>query len=305
MRVFLYHKSDSSQTIVRRWSDGRGAILPRLFLFNNCLTIVSPSSLIFDICSVISKAKIKLLHSLKQAKYRKLHSAFIAEGSINVCDFLKGPLTVREVYGTGEWIEKHRDLLQRIPAEVVNAVELGKISALKNPSEVVALVEKPVYQLPDPGKIQQYILALDDLRDPGNLGTIIRTADWFGIQDIICSEETVGAFNPKVVQATMGSLARVRVHHISLMEYFGTKPADLKIFGATLGGSPIASASKPGKGILLIGSEAHGISEALYPLIDEQIRIPSAAAGSGAESLNAAVAAALVCYEFMRDKKHS
>ena len=249
---------------------------------------------------MISKAKIKLLQSLKQPKYRKLHGAFIAEGSINVCDFLKGPLNVREVYGTGDWIEKHRDLLQRIPAEVVNAAELGKISALKNPSEVVALVEKPVHQLPDTGKIHKYVLALDDLHDPGNLGTIIRTADWFGIQDIICSEETVDAFNPKVVQATMGSLARVRIHYTSLTEYFGKKPADLKVFGATLGGAPIASASKPGKGILLIGSEAHGISEALYPFIDEQIRIPSAA-GSGAESLNAAVATALVCYEFMRD----
>lgn len=248
---------------------------------------------------MISKAKIKLMHSLKQAKYRKLHGAFIAEGSINVSDFLKGPLTVREVYGTAEWIEKHRDLLQHTSAEVVTAGELGKISTLKNPSEVVALVEKPVYQLPDAGKIQQYILALDDLRDPGNLGTIIRTADWFGIQDIVCSEETVDAFNPKVVQATMGSLARVRVHYTSLAEYFGSKPDNLKVFGATLGGAPIAAASKPGKGILLIGSEAHGISEALYPLIDEQIRIPSAA-GSGAESLNAAVATALVCYEFVK-----
>jgi TrmH family RNA methyltransferase len=140
---------------------------------------------------------------------------------------------------------------------------------------------------------------LDDLRDPGNLGTIIRTADWFGIQDIFCSEETVDAFNPKVVQATMGSLARVRVHYTSLTEYFGQKPADLKIFGATLSGEPIASVSKPGKGILLIGSEAHGISQVLYPFIEKQIRIPSAA-GSGAESLNAAVATALVCYEFTR-----
>lgn len=247
---------------------------------------------------MISKAKIKLLQSLKQPKYRKLQRAFIAEGSINVCDFLTGPLTVREVYGTREWIEKHKDLLQHTPAEVVNNAELVKISALKNPSEVVALVEKPNYPLPDSENIQQYVLALDDLRDPGNLGTIIRTADWFGIQDIICSEETVDAFNPKVVQATMGSLARTRVHYTSLAEYFSKKTADLKVFGATLGGEPIAMASKPGKGILLIGSEAHGISEALYPFIDEQIRIPSAA-GSGAESLNAAVAAALVCYQFI------
>lgn len=252
---------------------------------------------------MISKAKIKLLQSLKQPKFRKLHQAFIAEGSINVCDFLKGPLTVQEIYGSRDWLEQHRDLLHDAHAEIVSDAELGKISALKHHSEVVALVGKPVYHLPDAKNIRQYVLALDDLRDPGNLGTIIRTADWFGIQDIICSEETVDAFNPKVVQATMGSLARVQVHYTSLADFFRKKPADLKVFGATLEGKSIGSSAKPGKGILLIGSEAHGISDALYPFIDEKIHIPSAS-GSGAESLNAAVAAALVCYAFMQ-KNHS
>lgn len=248
---------------------------------------------------MISKAKIKFLQSLRQNKFRKEHNAFIAEGSINVCDFLKGPLQVKEIYGRRSWLEEHKYLVQGVPAEVVTETELGKISALKNPSEVVAVVEKPEYKLPDPNHIRNYILALDNLRDPGNMGTIIRTADWFGIHDIICSKETVDSFNPKVVQATMGSLARVRVHHISLTDFFIKKPEDLKVFGATLTGNPIDSASKPGKGILLIGSEAHGISEVLYPFIDEQIRIPSAK-DSGAESLNAAVATALVCYEFTR-----
>ncbi len=248
---------------------------------------------------MISKAKIKLLQSLKQPKFRKLHNAFIAEGSINVCDFIKGPLTVREVYGTSDWVEKYSGLLQQIQAEIVTNSELEKISSLKHPSEVIALVEKPAYKMPTLSQVQGYVLTLDDLHDPGNLGTIIRTADWFGIQDIICSEETVDAFNQKVVQATMGSLARVRVHYTSLTNYFKTKPTDFKVFGATLTGTPIGSVSKPGKGILLIGSEAHGISKALYPFIDQQIRIPSVT-NSGAESLNAAVATALVCYEFMK-----
>jgi len=236
---------------------------------------------------------------MKQPKFRKLHNAFIAEGSINVCDFIKGPLNVREVYGTSDWIEKHRVLLEQTQAEVVTETELEKISALKSPSEVIALIEKPAYSLPDLNLVHQYVLALDDLRDPGNLGTIIRTADWFGIQDIICSEETVDAFNPKVVQASMGSLARVRVHYTSLENYFKTKPNDLKVFGATLTGTSIGSISKPGKGILLIGSEAHGISKECYPFIDQQIHIPPDA-NSGAESLNASVATALVCYEFSR-----
>lgn len=246
---------------------------------------------------MISKSKIKLLQSLKQLKFRKLHGKFIAEGSINVSDFLRGSLVVNEVYGTADWIDNHKDLLQGVMAEVVTASELQKISALTNPSEVIAVIEKPAFNLPDLAEVNQYILALDDLRDPGNLGTIIRTADWFGIQDIICSEETVDAFNPKVVQATMGSLARVRIHYTSLADYFKTKPADLKVFGATLTGTSIETISKPEKGILLVGSEAHGISKTLYPFIDQQIRIPSGK-NSGAESLNAAVAAALVCYEF-------
>ncbi len=248
---------------------------------------------------MISKAKIKFLQSLRQNKYRKEHGVFLAEGSINVDDFLKGTLTVQEVYATAPWIEKHREWLTGKTVESVSAAELEKISALKNPSEVVAVISKPEYPLPSLTGMQHYVLALDDLRDPGNLGTIIRTADWFGIRDIVCSQETVDAYNPKVVQATMGSLARVRVHYTTLTEYFSQKPAELKLFGATLSGVPFGSVPKPGKGILLIGSEAHGISEKLYPFIDEQIRIP-AAPDAGAESLNAAVATALVCYEFTR-----
>lgn len=227
---------------------------------------------------------------------------FVAEGSTNVCDFIKGPLTVQMVFGTEAWAKSHEQFLQKIPVKIVTTYDLGKISSLKNPSEVLALIKKPSYSLSDIRQIDHFILALDDIKDPGNMGTIIRTADWFGIQDIICSEETVDAFSPKVVQATMGSLARVKVHYTSLSDYFKAKPADLKIFGATLYGAPIQNASKSKKGILLIGNEAHGISKELYPFIDQQIHIPSAK-NSEAESLNAAVATALVCYEFVMHKK--
>ena len=222
---------------------------------------------------------------------------FIAEGTINVTDFLSGSLEVQEVYAREEWLQEHKQLLKEIYAKAVTIGELEKISALKNPSEVLAIVEKPEYLLPDITTIDRYVLALDDIKDPGNMGTIIRTADWFGIRDIVCSAETVDAFNPKVVQATMGSLARVRVHYTGLADWFGRKPEDLKIFGAVLDGQDIRKTIKPGKGILLIGSEAHGISRALYPFIDERIYIP-AGAGAGAESLNAAVATAIMCYAF-------
>lgn len=246
---------------------------------------------------MLSKSKTKQIRSLKLSKYRRERGMFTAEGTINVTDFLTGLLEVPEVYASEEWLQEHKQLLKGIYAEAVTTGEMEKISALKNPSEVLAVVEKPEYLLPDITTIDRYALALDDIKDPGNLGTIVRTADWFGIRDIVCSAETVDVFNPKVVQATMGSLARVRVHYTSLPDYFANKPEDLKVFGAVLDGHDIRETKKPEKGILLIGSEVHGISQALYPFIDEHIHIP-AGAGAGAESLNAAVATAIMCYAF-------
>ncbi len=222
---------------------------------------------------------------------------FIAEGSINVLDFVKGPLQVEKIYATAGWLATHDPDLSTIDCETVTSKEMAKITALKNPSEVLAVVEKPSYPLPDIKQVTGFVLALDDIKDPGNLGTIIRTADWFGIHDIVCSTETVDTFNPKVIQATMGSLAHVRVHYTRLANWFDGKPEDLKIFGAVLDGEDIRKVEKPEKGVLLIGSEAHGISKALYPFVDARIRIPSAKT-SGAESLNAAVATAIVCWTF-------
>ncbi len=247
---------------------------------------------------MLSKATIKYLHSLQRNKFRHKYGQFLAEGTINVLDFITGPLKVKQLFATEAWITAHKENLADLKYEIITLKEMEKISALKNPSEVLAVVEKPEYVLPDIKTIDRYVLVLDDIKDPGNLGTIIRTADWFGIRDIVCSKETVDAYNPKVVQATMGSLARVRVHYSSLTEWLGGKPDDLKVFGAVLDGNDIRKVEKPGKGILLIGSEAHGVSKTLYPFIDHQIRIPSAK-NSGAESLNAAVAAALVCYKFV------
>lgn len=252
---------------------------------------------------MLSKANIKYLHSLQQNKFRRKYGRFLAEGGINVLDFIDGSLKVVQLFATDAWITVHKETLAGLKYEVITLKEMEKVSALKNPSEVLAVVEKPEYALPDILLIDNYVLALNDIKDPGNLGTIIRTADWFGIHDIVCSEETVDAFNPKVVQATMGSLARVRVHYTNLAQWLSGKPEGLKVFGAVLDGNDIRKAEKPGKGILLIGSEAHGVSKTLYPFIDHQIRIPSAK-NSEAESLNAAVATAIVCYAFVKDEKN-
>ncbi len=246
---------------------------------------------------MLSKGNSKYLRSLHQNKFRRKYGQFLAEGTVNVLDFISCPLKVAQLYATEKWLAEYQEKFSGVKSEVVTLKEMEKISALKNPSEVVAVVEKPDVTTPDISLIDDYVLALDDIKDPGNLGTIIRTADWFGIKDIVCSAETVDAFNPKVVQATMGSLGRVRVQYTNLAHWLSGKPEGLKVFGAVLNGNDIRKAEKPGKGILLIGSEAHGISRALYPLIDEPVRIP-AALGAGAESLNVAVATAIVCYTF-------
>lgn len=247
---------------------------------------------------MLSKGKIRGLRLLHLNKYRRKRGLFLAEGSVNVLDFLSGQLEVKELYATESWLREHEQVVTGIRQEIVTWHEMQKISALKNPSEVLAVMKRPEYLLPDISSLSGYVLALDDIRDPGNLGTIIRTADWFGIRNVVCSEETVDAYNPKVVQATMGSLARVRVHYTDLKDWLSEKPGNLQIFGAVLHGDDIRKTEKPGKGILLIGSEAHGISKKLYPVIDKFIRI-CPAQDSGAESLNAAVAAAIVCYSFV------
>jgi TrmH family RNA methyltransferase len=246
---------------------------------------------------MLSKSEMKFLRSLHQAKYRRKLGVFLAEGSINVLDFVQGPLQVEKLFASEEWLEAHANHLSGVERKPVSRQEMEKISALKNPSEVLAVIKQPEYRLPDISSLEEYVLALDNIRDPGNLGTIIRTADWFGIHHVVCSPETVDAFNPKVVQATMGSLARVQVHYTHLKDWFSDKPEGIKIFGAVLSGTDIRKTVKPGKGILLIGSEAHGITTELYSFIDEQVSIPSPSAG-GAESLNAAVATGIVCYAF-------
>lgn len=246
---------------------------------------------------MLSKAKIKYIQSLKQNKFRKQHNTFVAEGTTNVLDFLNSKADIIELYSSETWANIHKKELINLNFQVVTSGEMERISFLKNPSEVLAIIKIPVnQQIENKG----YILALDNIHDPGNLGTIIRTADWFGIHDIVCSSETVDAYNPKVVQATMGSLSRVRIHYTSLTDFF--KKTELPVYGALLDGDDIRKVDKSDNGILLIGSEAHGISKTLLPHIKHKIRIP-ANDTSGAESLNAAIATALICYEFIICKR--
>ena len=182
--------------------------------------------------------------------------------------------------------------------------ELSMITALTTPSPAFAIVSIPDTAL-EPGSFnRKLILALDDIRDPGNLGTIIRIADWFGISAVICSETTVDLYNPKVVQATMGSIARVPVHYTNLAGFLSGLPASLNIYGSFLEGENIYTMDLNNEGIIIIGNESKGISGSVAKFVTDKLHIPSFAAGKGpaaqAESLNASVATAILCSEFKR-----
>jgi RNA methyltransferase, TrmH family len=248
---------------------------------------------------MLSKAKIKLINQLKQKKYRQIHNMFIAEGSKNTLDFINSNNEIIEIFATSEWLDINQPPINNKLINEVNKSELKKITALSTPSDVLAIFSLPSWHKSKPQiKENDFCIALDDISDPGNLGTIIRTADWFGITDIYCSENTVDVFNPKVVQSTMGSLTRVRVNYTNLKKLFETRPEDVPVFGATLNGQPVDQIGNIESGVILIGSEAHGISKHLIPLIDKKITIPmlNTDQNSKPESLNASIANAIICY---------
>ncbi|MBC8319227.1 MAG: RNA methyltransferase [Bacteroidetes bacterium] len=247
---------------------------------------------------MLSKSKIKFITQLRQKKYRELHSMFLVEGSRNIIDFLQSKTTLIDLFATGNWIGNSQKHIANFEATVVSTNELKKISTLATPSEALAIFAIPDTTFNGNFETDNLTIALDNISDPGNLGTIIRTADWFGINQIYCSPNTVDAFNPKVVQATMGSLARVRIIYADLSKFLTLVQKQLPIFGAVLNGKAITEIAPQTNGIILIGSEAHGISNNLLPYISDKITIPSFNQNivSHPESLNASIATAIICY---------
>jgi len=247
---------------------------------------------------MLSRNQIKHLKSLQQHKYRYLNHEFVAEGTKLVLDLLSSEFEIKIIYATKDWLEKnssHYDQ-KNIRINETSAAELGKISALKTASEVFALVKMPEWSLDIQFLSTELVVMLDSIRDPGNLGTIIRTADWFGIKSIICSEDSVDVYNPKVVQATMGSVASVKVHYQDLKEVLSQVEPDTKVYGTFMDGDDISTMNLTDKGIVIIGSEANGISPVLFPFINERLGI-KASDNSRSESLNAAIACSIVLYE--------
>lgn len=249
----------------------------------------------------LSKNRVKFLNSLKLSKFRKQHQQFIAEGSMLVLEFITCSFEVVEVYALNEWIVENTMLLKekKITVSEVSQNDLQKISALKTANVVFAIVNMPARKPEAEELFESLVLVLDDIRDPGNLGTIIRIADWFGIKNIVCSIESVEVYNPKVVQATMGSLSRVDVFYTNLVDFLKRTPKEITIYGTLLDGEKIQSKKLTDKGVIIIGNESKGISDKLLPYINERLYIKSFSS-SQAESLNASIAAAIVCYEFRR-----
>ncbi len=238
---------------------------------------------------MLSKAQIKFIQSLQRNKSRKEYQQYIAEGAKIVPELIQTGAKIVQLYALPEWIAQNSLLLQQhdVDAQPIATDELAKISALAAPNQVLAIVAIPDYtnNLAPTG----LSIALDAIRDPGNLGTIVRTADWFGIKRVYCSPDCVDLYNPKTVQSTMGSVGRVAVIYTDLKALF-TAHADVPVYAADMQGENLYNTTMPKNGILLIGSESHGVSPELLAMA-KAITIPRF---GGAESLNAAMAAGII-----------
>jgi RNA methyltransferase, TrmH family len=241
---------------------------------------------------MLSKNQIKLITSLQQKKYRFANQLFFAEGIKVIQELLASNFELEHLYSTKNDFEE----VSNDKKTVILESELKKISALSTPNTCLAVfkiaADKPIIK-------SGLILALDSIRDPGNLGTILRLCDWFGISQIICSNETVDIYNPKVVQATMGSIARVNVNYIDLNAFIAQ--SKIPVFGTFMDGENIYKLTLPQEGIIIMGNEANGISAELEKLVKNKLTIPRFGALQKTESLNVANATAIILSEFRRN----
>lgn len=248
----------------------------------------------------VTNSICKMVKALEERKTRKKERAFKAEGTKCVSDTF-GHFTLRYLIATSEWISTHPEIIAKIDSDKVMKCpkrEMGRISSLSTPPEIVAVYEIPERELDAECAKKNLVIALDTIQDPGNLGTIIRVADWFGITDIICSYETADCYSPKVIQATMGSISRVAVHYCDL-------PATIKqldaqgVYGTFLDGDNISDADLSTTGVIVIGNEGNGISKAVGETVTHRLLIPSyPPERPTGESLNAAIATAITLAKF-------
>ena len=246
---------------------------------------------------MITKNQIKYIQSLQLKKNRILHQSFLVEGAKNVLELLNSDFTIEMLLATEPFYKENRNVLdkQNIQFEIVNDTEIEKMGTFSSNNAALAIVKtKKTDQLLAENEL---VLVLDDIRDPGNLGTIIRIADWYGLKNIVCSKNTVDFYNPKVIAATMGSFLRVNVYYADLVDFL--KDKNEKFIGAAvMNGRSIYDISLPNNGFLVIGNESNGISAEVLSLVNEHITIPKR---GGAESLNAGIATAIILDNFFRN----
>lgn len=242
---------------------------------------------------MITKTEIQLVRSLTDKRCRTETGLFVAEGEKLVDELRSSHLRVPQIYAL-------ENVFSGPEVTHVSPKEMERLSLLKTPSKALALVEIPRYELRPDRLAGQLVLALDDIGNPGNMGTIIRLADWFGIQDMVCSNSSADCFNPKVVQATMGAILRVKVHYTDLTHFLdGASASGTPVYGTFLGGETLGEAELTHDGIILMGNEGHGISDACAAYVSRKLFIPPYPADRrSSESLNVAIAAGIVCHMF-------
>ena len=239
---------------------------------------------------MLTKSQIKLITSLKQKKFRQQHQLFVVEGVKVVQEFLNSDYELVEIFAVDNGYVTHNQKFTEVSSK-----ELSKISGFSSPNNVLATFKIPSQK---PIHWSALVVALDDVNDPGNLGTIIRLCDWFGIQDLVCSKSTVDCYNPKVVQAGMGSHSRVNISYVDLKKAL---PSAANRIGTFMDGSSIYDEKLPASGVLVLGNEANGISQEVEAIITKRLSIPRFGKFKQTESLNVANATAIILSEFKRN----
>jgi len=249
---------------------------------------------------MISTSKLKFVKSLGVQKFRKIHQLFVVEGPKMMDELFDSEFVPVEVFATTAWLDENKKKVSVLQQKIVEVSdkEISRLSGLKTANKVLATVKIPDRKISEKD-FNKLLLVLDGISDPGNLGTIIRTADWFGIRNLLCSADCVELYNPKAVQASMGSLFRVKVFYNDLEQIIAKFGKNIPVIGTTLDGENIFNMQLPDQAMIIIGSESHGIRETSQKLLTQRIMIP--AIGPDVESLNAAVATGIICSEFMRN----
>ncbi len=255
---------------------------------------------------MISKNRLKYVRSLEMKKYRKAEGVFVAEGHKLVGDLLD-VFECKYLAATSEWLSANAAWVERqrrsgVEVDEVTDEELKRASFQETPQQVLAVFKQLTYEV-DVNEVarKQLCLVLDDVQNPGNLGTIVRLADWFGIEHIFCSKGCADIYNPKTVQATMGGIARVQVHEADLPELLSRLDKDIPVYGTFLDGENIYGKELENRGLIVMGNEGKGVSKEVEAFVTERLYIPNYPEGrETSESLNVAIATAIVCAEFRR-----